>query len=557
MDTVSLVLVLLLAVALSGFCRCVLPKAIKIDPPLPLIQIVIGFCLSAPVFGLQLKFDPSIFMALFIPPLLFADGWRIPKREFFRHHRAILMLTLGLVLVTVVTLGCFLHALVSGMPLAVAFALAAVLAPTDAVAFGAILGRHNAPHWFVHVLNGEALMNDASGLIAFKFAVAAIMTGVFSLQTALTTFVIVAIGGLAVGASISWLAIRFTVRVFMQVQSDDPSAGVILTLLIPFAAYLAAESLGVSGVLSAVSAGMVMNYESLRVDIPTDIRVRMKSTWAMVEFVLNGMVFVLLGLQFPHIIGHTIVGNGGIWKIVQSVGYVAAVLTALYAIRFTWIWLTQWINDRRRANERVMTAQTRLRINLLLTIGGVRGAVTLAGILALPLSLPSGAPLETRDLAIFIASGSILGSLLVAVAGIPPLLRNLGHVGETHDAEEHTARRKATNAAIRAMNAAYEGLTIQLEATQCGRCADTNARVINLYLERLEALGVDQSTRVPARTSEQLEARLKLVAFQAERSELLSLRNAEDINDETFNKLIHEIDLSETALTTRLHGVRL
>src|ERR1700723_1266197 len=106
MDTVFLVLVLLLAVALSGFCRCVLPKAIKIDPPLPLIQIVIGFCLSAPVFGLQLKFDPSIFMALFIPPLLFADGWRIPKREFFRHHRAILMLTLGLVLVTVVTLGC-------------------------------------------------------------------------------------------------------------------------------------------------------------------------------------------------------------------------------------------------------------------------------------------------------------------------------------------------------------------------------------------------------------------------------------------------------------------
>jgi Na+/H+ antiporter len=555
MDTVLLVLVLLLAVALSGFCLCVLPKVIKIRPPLPVIQIAVGCCLSAPIFGLEFKFDPSLFMALFIPPLLFADGWRIPKREFFQHHRAILMLALGLVFVTVVSLGYFLHALIPTMPLAVAFALAAVLAPTDAVAFGGILGRNNAPQEFVHVLNGEALMNDASGLIAFKFAVAAITTGAFSLHDASAAFAAVAIGGLVVGASISWVAIKITVRLFMQAQSDDPSAGVILTLLIPFATYLVAESFGVSGILSAVAAGMVMNYESLRVDIPTLIRVRMKSTWAIVEFVLNGMVFVLLGYQFPHIIGQTVLGHDGIGRIMLSIGYVLAVLAALYAIRFTWVWLTQWVNSRRRPNERVMTVQTQLRVNLLLTIGGVRGAVTLAGILALPLTSLSGAPLQTRDLAIFIASGTILGSLLIAVVGIPALLRGLGQISGSHEAEEHSARRKATNAAIRAMNGAYEGLTNQLEATQCARCADTNARVMNLYLERLEALGTDESTRVPARASEQLEARLKLVAFQAERSELLSLRNAGDINDETFNKLIHEIDLSETAITARLGGV--
>lgn len=554
MDTVFLVLVLLLAVALSGFCLCVLPKVIRLRPPLPVIQIVIGCGLSAPIFGLEFRFEPSLFLALFIPPLLFADGWRIPKREFFQHHRAILMLALGLVFVTVVGLGYLLHALIPTMPLAVAFALAGVLAPTDAVAFGGILGRNNAPQGFVHVLNGEALMNDASGLIAFKFAVAAMMTGVFSFREASVTFVVVAIGGLVVGAAISWIAIRVTVRLFMQAESADPSAGVILTLLIPFATYLVAETLNVSGVLSAVAAGMVMNYESLRVDIPTLIRVRMKSTWAIVEFVLNGMVFVLLGLQFPHIIGHTLLGNDGVGRIMLSVGYVVAVLVALYAIRFTWVWLTQWVSNRRRPNERVMTAQTRLRVSLLLTIGGVRGAVTLAGILALPLASPTGALLQTRDLAIFIASGSILGSLLIAVAGIPLLLRHLGQVGGPHEAEEHSARRKATNAAIRAMNGAYEELTNQLEATQCARCADTNARVMNLYLERLEALGTDESTRVPARASEQLEARLKLVAFQAERSELLSVRNAGEINDETFNKLIHEIDLSETAITARLSG---
>lgn len=551
MDTVLLVLVLLLAVALSGFCLCVLPKVIKIRPPLPVIQIAVGCFLSTPLFGLEFKFDPSLFMALFIPPLLFADGWRIPKREFFQHHRAILMLALGLVLVTVVSLGYFLHLLIPTMPLAVAFALAAVLAPTDAVAFGGIFGRSNAPQGFVHVLNGEALMNDASGLIAFKFAVAAITTGGFSLQNAFAAFAAIAAGGLIVGAAFSWIALKITVRVFMQAQSDDPSAGVILTLLIPFATYLIADSLGVSGVLSAVAAGMVMNYESLRADIPTLIRVRIKSTWVIVEFALNGMVFVLLGLQLPHIIGHTVLGHDGIGQIMLSIGYVLAVLAGLYAIRFTWVWLTQWVSNRSRPADHTMAAQTRLRVNMLLTIGGVRGAVTLAGILALPLTSSSGAPLQTRDLSIFIASGTILGSLLIAVAGIPALLRGLGQTGGLHEAEEHAARRKATNAAILAMNGAYEGLTKQLEATQCARCADTNARVMNLYLERLEALGTDDSTRVPARASEQLEAKMKLVAFQAERSELLSLRNTGEINDETFNKLIHEIDLSETAITAR------
>jgi CPA1 family monovalent cation:H+ antiporter len=303
MEIVFTVLILLLAVALSGVGLSLLPFKL----PLPLIQIVLGALLAWPGFRLHVTFDPDIFLLLFIPPLLFADGWRIPKRELFMQRRAILMLALGLVFITVGALGYFLHAMIPAMPLPVAFALAAVLSPTDAVALTGIAGRGKIPANLMHILEGEALMNDASGLVALKFAIAAALTGVFSLRDAAVSFVIIAAGGLVIGAAISWIVTEIPSRLLKFSEDDDPAAGVVLTLLIPFAAYLIAEHLGCSGILAAVSAGMVMNLQSLREGIPTVVRVRMTSTWTMIEFVFNGMVFILLGLQFPHILGRALI----------------------------------------------------------------------------------------------------------------------------------------------------------------------------------------------------------------------------------------------------------
>ena len=552
MEIVFTVLILLLAVALSGFGLSLLPFKL----PLPLIQIAIGAVLAWPGFGLHVTFDPELFMLLFIPPLLFADGWRIPKRELFMQRRAILMLALGLVFITVGVVGYFLHALIPGMPLPVAFALAAVLSPTDAVALSGIVGRGRIPAHLMHILEGEALMNDASGLVALKFAIAAALTGVFSLRDATVSFVVIAAGGLVIGAAISWIATELPARLLRFSEDDDPAAGVVLTLLIPFAAYAIAEHFGCSGILAAVSAGMVMNIQSLREGIPTVVRIRMTSTWTMIEFVFNGMVFILLGLQFPHIIGRALIEahRDGNQQVGLLLGYVMAVMVALYALRFVWVWLLRWFAARGAAKRGMESAAPGARAIAMTTIGGVRGAVTLAGVLSLPVTLTDGTPLPGRDVAIFIASGAILVSLLIAVVGLPILLAGIERNRNPHAAEERVARRQAAQAAIRAIDDEHERLADEMDEAASARCADSTARVMSLYRRRLQVLGDDEAPRTAARQAEIVETKLRMVALRAERAALLKLRSDQTINDETLNKLMREIDLSETAIVNRKRG---
>ena len=552
MEIVFTVLILLLAVALSGVGLSLLPVKL----PLPLIQIVLGALLAWPGFSLHVTFDPDIFLLLFIPPLLFADGWRIPKRELFMQRRAILMLALGLVFITVGALGYFLHAMIPAMPLPVAFALAAVLSPTDAVALTGIAGRGRIPAHLMHILEGEALMNDASGLVALKFAIAAALTGVFSFRDAAVSFVVIAAGGIVIGAAISWIVTEIPQRLLKFSEDDDPAAGVVLTLLIPFAAYLIAERLGCSGILASVSAGMMMNIQSLREGIPTVVRVRMTSTWTMIEFVFNGMVFIMLGLQFPHILGRALIEahHDSDAQVGLLLGYVVAVMIALYALRFVWVYLLRWFASRGAAKQGLESAAPGARTLAMTTIGGVRGAVTLAGVLALPVTLTDGTPLPGRDLAIFIASGAILVSLVIAVIGLPILLLGLERARNPNAAEERIARRHAAQAAIRAIDDAHEKLTDEMDEAGSARCADTTARVMNLYRRRLEVLGDEEAPRKAAHQSEMVETKLRMAALRAERAELLKLRSDQTINDETLNKLMREIDLSETAIVTRKRG---
>jgi monovalent cation/hydrogen antiporter len=557
MEIVFTVLILLLAVVLSGFGMSALPSALPFTLPLPLIQIAIGACLAWPGFGLHVSFDPELFVLLFIPPLLFADGWRISKREFFMQRHAILMLAFGLVFMTVGALGYFLHLMIPKMSLPVAFALAAVLSPTDAVALTGIVGKGRIPANLMHILEGEALMNDASGLVALKFAIAAALTGVFSLRAASISFVVIALGGVAIGAVVSWLATALPGRLVKFSEDDDPAAGVVLTMLIPFAAYLFAEHFGCSGILAAVAAGMTMNYTSLREGTTTVARMRMNSTWLMIEFVFNGMVFILLGLQFPHILGRALIEahHDSDAQVGLLLGYVAAVLVALYGLRFVWVWLLRWFASRGAAKLGVANAVPGLRTVALTTIGGVRGALTLAGVLSLPEVLPNGDALAGRDLAIFIASGTILMSLLIGVAGLPILLSGIKRRGDPNAAEERIARRNAAEAAIRAIDATQEALSDDMEATLAARCADTTARVMGLYRRRLIGLGEDEAPRKAARQMEMVEAKLRMAALRAERAEFIRMRNEEAINDETLNKLMREIDLAETTIVNRKKGI--
>ncbi|MBP0588734.1 Na+/H+ antiporter [Paraburkholderia sp. LEh10] len=552
MEIVFTVLILLLAVAASG----VVVRLVPFKLPLPLVQIGLGALLAWPRLGLHVTFDPELFMLLFIPPLLFADGWRIPKREFFMQRRAILMLALGLVFMTVVAIGYFIHAMVPSMSLPVAFALAAVLSPTDAVALAGIAGRNRLPEHLMHILEGEALMNDASGLVALKFAVAAALTGVFSLRDASVSFVIIALGGLATGAAVSWLFSYASTRFLNLTEEGDPAPGVVMTMLIPFAAYLFAEHFGFSGILAAVAAGMTMNYSDFERATPASARVRANVTWTMIEFVFNGMVFILLGLQFPHIIGRALLDahEEASGSELRLIFHVVAVALALYALRFVWVWLLRWFASRSAATQGVTNAVPGLRTASITTIAGVRGAVTLAGVLSLPVALSNGQPLPGRDVAIFIASGVILVSLVVAVVGLPVLMNGARRRADPHAAEERAARIQAAQAAIRAIDEFHENAAADLDEAASAHAADVTARVMNIYRRRLATLDDDKEPAAKARRGEALEFQMKLAAMRAERATLLDLRGKQFINDDTMNKLMREVDLTETALLTRGKG---
>ncbi|MGL4683807.1 MAG: Na+/H+ antiporter, partial [Hafnia alvei] len=298
MEIFFTILILILVVSLSGVVTRMLPFQI----PLPLMQIAIGALLAWPHFGLHVDFDPELFLVLFIPPLLFADGWKTPTREFLHHGREILGLALVLVLITVVGVGYFLHILLPEVPLVAAFALAAVLSPTDAVALGGIVGKGRIPKTIMGVLEGEALMNDASGLVALKFAIAVAMgTMVFTVGGATLEFLKVAIGGLLAGVAVTWLYSK-SLRLMSRWAGDDPATQIVFLMLLPFASYLIAEHVGVSGILAAVAAGMTISQSGVIRNAPLTMRLRANSVWAMLEFVFNGMVFIMLGLQLPGIL---------------------------------------------------------------------------------------------------------------------------------------------------------------------------------------------------------------------------------------------------------------
>ena len=255
-----------------------------------------------------MEFNPELFLLLFIPPLLFAESSKIQPKELIKHSREIISLALVLVLITIFGVGYVIHLLLPNVPLIAAFALAAVLSPTDAVALG-IGGKGRISKNIQEVLEGEALMNDASGLVALKFAVAVTMgTMEFSVHGATIAFFVVALGGIAVGIAVTWLYGKGLLLI-SRYAHDEPSIQIVLMLLLPFIVYLVAEHFGLSGILAAVAAGLTTSRIGVVHHAPIRLRIKAKSSWSMLEYVFNGMVFLILGLQLPGIISESLIGG--------------------------------------------------------------------------------------------------------------------------------------------------------------------------------------------------------------------------------------------------------
>ncbi|MGH8136639.1 MAG: Na+/H+ antiporter [Steroidobacteraceae bacterium] len=549
MGTIGIALAMLAAVVLSGVLIRMLPFAV----PTPLAQIALGAVIAA-FSDHAVRLEPDIFFLLFLPPLLFLDGWRIPKEGLLRDQGMILELALGLVFCTVIGMGFFIHWMIPAMPLPVAFALAAIVSPTDPVAVSAITERVAIPSRALHVLEGESLLNDASGLVCFRFAVAAALTGSFSLPAASLAFVQLALGGVAIGAGLTF-AVMMIKNGISSHFGEEAGSQVLISLLLPFAAYQAAEHAGCSGILAAVSAGITMSYMELSGRALGTTRMQRTAVWDTVQFALNGVMFVLLGEQLPDILSGAlnVVQQSNHENPVWLVAHVLAINLGLAVLRFLWVWLSLRLNAFVAAirGEPVATKPS-LRLIGAVSVAGVRGAITLAGVLTLPLTLADGSPFPARDLTIFLAAGVIILSLIAANMFLPRLLRGLDMPAESaHEQEIDRAQVAAAEAAIRAIErTSHELADSQSDADLYAQAA---ARVMELYRRRIEGRTQTGESAASIRRSDDIERRIRLAGLRAERDTVFALARSQSLSDASARRLVREIDLLEERLTRRVH----
>nr|WP_255606936.1 Na+/H+ antiporter [Phyllobacterium sp. 2063] len=530
---------MLLAVVVSDSITRMLPLPV----PLPLVQIGLGAAIAS-VTTIRVELDPDIFFLLFLPPLLFLDGWRIPKEGLFRDKGIILEMALGLVIFTVIGVGFLVHWMIPGVPLPVAFALAAIVSPTDPIAVSSIAARVPIPSRMMHILEGESLLNDASGLVCMRFAVAAMLTGSFSLSEAFLTFLWLAFAGIAIGVGVT-VGVTRGKAFLTRHLGEESGSQILISLLIPFGAYLLAEHVHASGILAAVAAGITMSYAETTGQSLALTRVRRTAVWDTAQFAANGAIFVLLGEQLPGIFSGAVenVQAGSASPLWLGV-YVVVIYAALAALRFLWVWASWRIALARPASGKQSVVRPSWQLVATMSFAGVRGAITLAGILTLPLFLTDGSLFPARDLVIFLAAGVIILSLIMASICLPRLLRNMDLPAEdSHQREEDYARIAAAEAAIMAVERAQHELA-------AGRAdadvyVDVATRIMELYRKRIDGRMHLGEEREQTARSEEIERLLRITALKAERQEIYRLVRARRLESSMATRMVRDIDLLE------------
>lgn len=546
MDIITTCLILMLAVVVSSWVA----RAIPFGVPAPIIQIIVGV-LIAKYTTYEVVLDPHVTFVLFFAVLLFLDGWRIPKDDLFKDAGTVLEMAIGLVFVTVLGLGYIIHLMIPTMPLPMAFALAAILAPTDPVAVGAITSKLKMPKRLHHILEGEALVNDASGLSAFRIAIAALITGHFSMAEAATEFAKMAIGGTVAGVLVAVVMIWVKQTVARRF-GEEPGSTILISLLIPFAAFFAAEHYHFSGILAAAAAGVTMGILEMRGRVVASIRMRRNTVWDMIAFAANGVLFVILGEQFPKIwagASRAIVEAGGghkSWLIV----YVLVITAMLLAVRFVWCWVSFRFTTFRRA-RRSGEDQPKVgwRLPAVATAAGVRGSITLAGIMTVPLVMPDGTPVPGRELAVLLAAGVIVTTMVFASLALPLLLKGLVIPEDDYAEKQEMARTLAARAAIRAIE--ERSHVLAAGRADADIYNDIAGRVMEAYKDRADPTEALIIEAAEVQEADRIERELRLTAIAAEREEVLRMGRLRKIPEAMSRKMVHELDLTEAKLA---HG---
>src|SRR6478672_9369789 len=431
---VELILICLVAVALLALV------ARKIGVPYPILLTIGGVGLAF-VPGLpKIQLDPKLIFNLFLPPLLYPAAVYTSWRDFRANLRSILPLAIFLVLLTMTVTAFLFHYLV-GLPLAVGFVFGAIISPPDAVAALAVTKDLRVPRKIIVILEGESLVNDATSFISFRFAVAAVLTGTFSLGQASGQFLLVAAGGIAVGLATGWLATQ------VQKRLDDPPVQTMFSLLTPYVAYFSGEMLHVSGILAVVIAGIFYGWRVPRV-LSGRTRLQIVPVWQMVTFILNGILFMLIGLQLPQVIDA--LPNGSAMAVAKLA---ILVLLTIVLVRFVWLfgatYLPRLFSRTFRRKNPAPWQQTAF-----IAWTGMRGADSLAGALAIPFVLADGTPFPGRDLILLLTFCVIFGTLVLQGLTLAPIAHWLGVVDDhVTEREERLARLKANEAALARLEA--------------------------------------------------------------------------------------------------------
>ncbi len=520
-------LLILLLISLAGFGLL----ARKLRQPEPIVLVLGGLALSL-IPGLpKVEMQPDYVFLLVLPPLLYAQAWFTSWKDFYDNLRAISLLAVGLVLFTTTSVAYVAHALVPDLPLAAAFVLGAIVSPPDAVAASAIAQRLRLPKRLVTILEGESLVNDATGLVAYKFALAALATGSFSLGKASAGFVLVAAGGVLVGLVVGWL---FT---WLLCWIRDDLIDIVLSLIVPYVAYLGGERLHVSGVLATVSAGIWLGARSPEL-LSASTRLTATAFWNTLVFLLNGVVFMLIGLQLPAVVRGLQERPSG--ELLTAAGVIALVVIIT---RILWVfpgaYLPRWLSARIRQRE----ARPPLSNVAVLGWCGMRGVVSLAAALAIPRFLADGKDFPQRDLTLFFTFVVILVTLVGQGLTLPWLIRKLRvGSGDTEEALEREARRTAARAALARIEEFSAGERLTAEAVD-GVTAVYHERLHYLSDELAEALGWS-----PSRQRSVEGRRIRREALDAERTHLIALHRQHRLSKDLLHKLERELDLEEARL---------
>ena len=472
MAALQLALLLLLTVLASAILDQIIPRF-----SLPLIQIALGVGIALLAREqIKVELNPELFLVLFVAPLLFHEAREADKVALWRNRGSMLSYAIGLVVAIVLVVGFVTNLLVPSIPLAAAFALGAALGPTDPLAVASVSKQADIPRRLQTTLKGESLLNDASGIVSFQFAVAAVVTGSFSALEATGEFLIEFFGALAIGIVLGYALVKFSDKV-RSMGLENTTFHVALEICTPIIAYLLGEAVDVSGIILVVACGITMSM------VPRDLgpaiaRMNIVSTsvWEVLTFALNGVVFVMLGTQLPLSFGDLWVDDG--ISNIDLIIYILVITALMHGIRFVWSLISDAIqNARRKGPRKKRTVRARLRSAGIMTLAGSKGTITLAIMFSLPTWVQAGTEMvrfPQRDLLIFLACGVILVSLLLATFVVPLLAPRKSNPSET--AERDSATR------VEIWRAVIEELT----ARQTDETRRATSQVVARYSDRIE-----------------------------------------------------------------------